>query len=108
METSGWVAVRCIFRSIWEGTQMYEERVTLWHTTDTTIAIERAEREATTYAEDSSDAEYVGLAQAYVLGDEPGEAAEVFSLIRASTLEPDAYVDRFFDTGTERQGVASS
>lgn len=108
METSGWIAVRCIFRTTWEGAQMYEERLTLWKATDVERAIELAEREAATYAEDSIDAEYVGLAQAYVLVDEPCEGAEVFSLIRASTLDPDAYVDRFFDTGTERQGVASS
>lgn len=101
METSGWIAVRCIFQATWEGTQMYEERVTLWHATDTALAIERAEREAAAYAKDV-DAEYIGLAQAYVVVDEPGEGGEVFSLIRASTLEPDAYVDRFFDTGAER------
>jgi len=29
--------------------------------------------------------------------------AEVFSLLRESDLEPDAYLDAFFDTGTERQ-----
>ena len=34
----------------------------------------------------------------------PSEAAEVFSLMRDSNLEPDAYVDRFFNTGRERQG----
>jgi hypothetical protein len=27
----------------------------------------------------------------------------VFSLMRDSDLEPDAYVDRFFNTGRERQ-----
>jgi hypothetical protein len=36
--------------------------------------------------------------------DEPEHAAEVFSLMRDSDLATDAYLDRFFDTGDERQG----
>lgn len=106
-EPSGWTAVRCIFRSTTaaDGAQIYEERVTIWHEADVDRAIEAAEREADTYAADI-DAEFVGLAQAYILTDQPGHGAEVFSLMRDSDLDPDAYVDRFFDTGTERQGTA--
>jgi hypothetical protein len=46
---------------------------------------------------------YLGLAQAYRLGDPPGDGAEVFSLVRGSDLGDEAYLDTFFDTGTERQ-----
>lgn len=46
---------------------------------------------------------YLGLAQAYRLADEPGDGAEVFSLVRKSDLDDKAYLDAFFDTGTERQ-----
>ncbi len=46
---------------------------------------------------------YLGLAQAYKLADEPGDAAEVFSLYRESDLEAGAYLTAFFDTGTECQ-----
>ena len=103
IEPSGWTAVRCIFRSTAaNGTQVYEERITLWQEADSDRAIAAAQREADTYAADV-DAEFVGLAQAYVLADIPGHGAEVFSLMRDNDLDPDAYVDRFFDTGTERQ-----
>lgn len=103
IESSGWTAVRCIFRSTAaDGAQIYEERVTIWQERDIDNAIEEAEREADAYAADA-DAEFVGLAQAYVLADRPGHGAEVFSLMRDSVLDPDTYVDRFFDTGTERQ-----
>lgn len=105
IESSGWIAVRCIFRvTAGDGAQAYEERVTIWHEADIDRAIEAAEHDADTYAADT-DGEFVGLAQAYVLTDQLGHGAEVFSLMRDSDLDPDAYVDRFFDTGTERQGT---
>jgi hypothetical protein len=106
IESSGWIAVRCIFRSTAaDGAQVYEERVTIWQETDVDRAIEAAEREADTYAPDT-DSEFVGLSQAYVLADQPRHGAEIFSLMRDSDLDPDAYVDHYFDTGTERQGTA--
>jgi hypothetical protein len=37
------------------------------------------------------------------LGEHPAHGAEVFSLMRDSELAPDDYIDRFFDTGQERQ-----
>lgn len=86
-----------------EGNALYEERVTLWRADDLDVAIGRAEAEAYEYAE-IVDAEYVGFAQAYVLSDDVDDGAEVFSLMRASDLEPGAYVDWFFATGTEREG----
>jgi hypothetical protein len=112
MESSGWVAVRCIFRS-WadasDGDVVYEERVTLWRDADMDRAIEKAEAEARTYATEATwppgrGTEYLGLAQAYLLSDEPVDGAEVFSLMRTSSLPATAYLDRFFDTGQERQG----
>ncbi|PRY15364.1 hypothetical protein [Kineococcus rhizosphaerae] len=110
MESSGWVAVRCIFRGQAEdpGEFVYEERVTLWRDTDVDRAIEKAEAEAETYASETTwpgrVSKYLGLAQAYALSDEPGDGAEVFSLMRTSDLPPAAYLDRFFDSGRERQG----
>jgi hypothetical protein len=76
--------------------------VTLWRADDAASAILRAEAEAQEYAADV-EAEYTGLAQAYLLFDEVGDGAEVFSLLRTSNLDPDAYLDRYFDTGHERQ-----
>ena len=105
-----WYAVRCIFRHRYleelEGAEaiVYEERVTLWRARSIDHAIEQAEEEAARYAAvmESGD-EYLGLAQAYELADEPGHGAEVFSLLRESQLDHETYLDTFFDTGTERQ-----
>lgn len=52
-------------------------------------------------ADDS--AEYVGLAQAFHMFDSPVSGREVFSLMQDSELPPEEYIDRFFDTGRERQ-----
>lgn len=106
-----WYAVRCVFRSAWseesEGlppdVHLYEERVTLWRASSLEEAIALAEAEAVEFA-DRED-EYLGLAQAVPLYDEPGHGAEVFSLMRSSRLDPDAYLDAFFDTGDERPHV---
>jgi hypothetical protein len=43
------------------------------------------------------------MAQAFHLFDPPEHGAEVFSLIRETHLEPEAYLDSFFDTGRESQ-----
>ena len=108
MESAAWVSVRCVFRSVHQGEQVYEERVTLWRTGSFEVAVARAEAEAEAYAVDlsgpGSTTEYLGFAQAYLLADEPATGAEVFSLMRSSDLEPEAYLDTFFDTGSERQG----
>lgn len=106
-----WYAVRCVFRTTahkpWGPTDLtrtsaYEERVTIWTASSADEAIARAEAEAREYAETLGD-EYLGLAQSYHLSDSPGDGAEVFSLIRDSDLEPDDYLDHYFDSGSERQ-----
>ncbi|TDD57412.1 hypothetical protein E1263_23870 [Kribbella antibiotica] len=103
-----WYAVRCVFATGWpldRAMPVYEERITLWRASSAEEAIERAEAEALVYAcsvEESPDT-YLGIAQSYRLVEGPGDGAEVFSLMRNSTLEPDKYLDTFFDTGAERQ-----
>jgi hypothetical protein len=97
-----WFGVRCIIQ-LADGA--YEERVTLWRAPDSDEALARAEAEATDYAADN-DGRYLGLAQGFELFDEPGDGAEVFSLTRVSGLEPDDYLDAFFDTGDEQQEEA--
>jgi hypothetical protein len=109
---SGWHSVRCVFQAsqdtpsgpddLGPGESAYEERVTLWQTDSADRAIELAENEARHYASENG-VEYLGMAQSYRLAVEPAEGAEVFSLIRKSDLEPGAYLDAFFDTGTEYQ-----
>lgn len=101
--------MRCIFRFLdHEGSATFEERITAWQTDDTAQAITWAEREALEYASapgtrETERPEYLGLAQAFHLSGPVQHGAEVFSLIRDSDLAPTAYLDRFFDTGRERQ-----
>jgi hypothetical protein len=66
-----WFSVRCLFHDPDVG--LYEERITLWQANSFERAIEQAEREANEYAE-ILDLRYVGLAQAYHLGDEAIES----------------------------------
>jgi len=85
------------------GEHVYEERVNLWQADDFDTAIRRAAAEAEEYAADL-EAECIGLPQAYLSSTRSlGDGAEVFSLMQTSDLDPNAYIDRFFDTGNERQ-----
>lgn len=100
-------SVRCIFR--WEQKPeqqrqlLYEERITLWRARDLDAAAEMAEQEARQYADDN-EVEYLEHWQAYQLFEEvDAQGVEVFSLLRESDLEPEMYLDAFFDTGLERQ-----
>ncbi|WP_404867651.1 hypothetical protein ACI1MP_03205 [Kitasatospora griseola] len=99
-----WYGVRCVFEWTAASGRSYEERITLWQAPSADDAIALAEVEAETYARESG-VEYLGFAQSYRLGDRgvPGAGAEVFSLLRDSSLEPSAYLDAYFDTGAERQ-----
>lgn len=105
-----WYAVRCVVgfdgNSGGEGLPfIHEERVTLWRAKDFAEAIERAEAEAREYAEDL-DGKYIGLAQAFRLAVETvGHGDEIFSLMRRSDLAPSDYLNRFFSTGQEHQGL---
>ncbi|MCU1368947.1 MAG: hypothetical protein JWO77_141 [Ilumatobacteraceae bacterium] len=109
-----WYAVRTLFRAVEtpeaalpdlaEGESAYEERITLWQATSFEEAIARAEEEAAEYAEFLNVEHVSEFAQAYHVADvPPRDGSEIFSLIRYSPLAPEPYVDRFFDTGTERQ-----
>ncbi|MQA24771.1 MAG: hypothetical protein GEU94_04725 [Micromonosporaceae bacterium] len=99
-----WYGVRTIVESSEPGT--YEERITIWLADSFEHAIEQAEEDAIEYTE-AVGGGYVGMAQAYLIGDgAPGNGDEVFSLMRDSDLPPQEYVTRFFDTGDERQGGA--
>lgn len=101
-----WFGVRCVFMLGWPpdtGASHYEERVTLWRAASFDEAIARAEAEATDYAAaiDDRPSEYLGIAQAFALFEDPDDGAEVFSLIRVSALDSADYVARFFATGDE-------
>jgi hypothetical protein len=103
-EPVGWYGVRCVFRWSHEEERLYEENVTLWRAASFDAAIAKAEAEALAYAA-TCDGRYLDFAQAYFIGEDAsiGEGTEVFSLMRTSDLDQDAYVTRYFDTGRERQ-----
>jgi hypothetical protein len=107
-----WYSVRTVYLLPGFKKKLYEERITVWRTTSMTEAIELAEVEAHEYEGEQdvdgrpSGPKYLGLAQGYatsIEGDSLDSADELFSLIRSSKLRPQAYLDAFFDTGSERQ-----
>lgn len=103
-----WYAVRCVIAFSDGGpTSTYEERITLWRAPSADEAIEMAEAEAAGYAESLEHAEYTGFAQSFNLfvGGAVGHGDEVFSLMRDSELDTEDYLDAFFDTGAEHQGI---
>jgi hypothetical protein len=82
---------------------LYEERITVWRAASFDEAVELAEREAREYAK-GAETEYMELAQAFhVFPGRLTSGAEVFSLLRESNYSPGEYLDRYFDTGDERQ-----
>ncbi len=105
-EDEPWFSVRCAFAFEVDDQTTYEERITIWRAQSFDKAIEMAELEAADYAK-VVDARYIGLAQAFHLGVEDRPLCsgdEVFSLMRDSRLGPNDYIERYFDTGEERQG----
>lgn len=102
-----WFAVRCVFE--WSGyavggSRPFEERVTLWRAVSFEGALSRAEAEAHEHvAGTDPPLRVLDLAQAYELFDAPGDGVEVFSLLRDSDMTASDYLDRYFDTGAERQ-----
>ncbi|MBU2696045.1 hypothetical protein [Pimelobacter sp. 30-1] len=100
-----WYGVRTVCRFAGSGDvpPHYEERVVIFEADDFAGAIAQAEAEAAEYAAIFDDCEALGLVQSYEMADPIGAGAEVYSLMRTSDLEPDDYLDRFFDTGEERQ-----
>lgn len=103
---SDWYSVRCVFEfsslKSENGDKLFEERITMWNVSSIDEAISMAEAEAQVYASEN-DCIYLNFAQAYDMPSSPDSGAEVFSLIRSDVLDGDDYVDRYFDTGGERQ-----
>lgn len=99
-----WYAVRCHFLLMARSRhrQAYEERVTLWKADSFGHAAELAEAEAEEYAS-GDDVRFLGRLDVYHLF-EAGfgvSGKEVYSAMRKSDLAPDAYLSRYFYTGTE-------
>ncbi|MBW8485080.1 hypothetical protein [Actinomadura parmotrematis] len=104
MSGAGWYGVRCVIRHGERDEPSYEETITIWRAASPEEAMAKAEAETAETAE-ILGAKALGIVQSYFIGDEEtvGEGTEVFSLIRESDLDADAYLDAFFDTGREYQ-----
>lgn len=103
MEELKWYGVRTVYEHVDRAhgrDHLYEERIVLIRALSSDEAFAKAESEAESYASDET--RFLGYFSAFQMFDEPGEGAEVFSLMRDSRLEPKRYVDKFFDTGRER------
>lgn len=103
MQPEPWYGVRLIYRLSGSVQQAFEERVILVRASSGEEAIIQAERFSKEY--ETVVTAYTGYALAFHIFDENGpclgEGVEVFSLIRLSELDTDAYLDRFHDTGNE-------
>jgi hypothetical protein len=98
-----WYSTRCVFEWV---PGVFEERVTLWEAESLDAAIQMAEREAFNYSSkvEGHQIVFTGLIQAFEVGlNRPESGTEVFSLLRDSHLSSDAYLTKYFDTGTEHQ-----
>lgn len=80
----------------------YEERIVLFEADNAADAIRQAEIEAAEYVEDI-DAEVLPFFQSFMLFDEIGQGAEIYSMMRDSRRRPDNYLDRYFDTGATNE-----
>jgi hypothetical protein len=98
-----WYGVRLIYRVTFASRRAYEERVIIVPAESDVEAIRKAEQFSKEY--ESETTEYIGYATAFHILDENGPClgpgTEVFSLIRESELDPDAYLERFYDTENE-------
>ena len=94
-----WFTVRHVLSL---GEELFEERITLWWARDFDEAISLAENEASAHARITDHEDGVlPLFQAFLLSGRPTRGAEIYSLIRHSSLGPEEYLDRHFDSGDE-------
>lgn len=107
MKDSLWFGARTVYRveqsnTVTSPNNLYEERVVLISGNSFDDAIAKAEKEAEIYAS-NTDMNYLGYVNVFELYHSKIEdGTEVYSLMRESELEADAYLDRFIDTGSER------
>jgi hypothetical protein len=101
-----WYGAKCIFLHTGSESrpeQVYEERVILLRAESLDDAVARAEVMAGEYASDLEGCSYLGFVDVFHIFDENvGDGTEVYSLMRASELGRDEYLNRFHDSGTER------
>jgi len=102
-----WYAVRCVFqhkslRPRGRKKHVYEERIIAVCATTEGVAIRNAE--ALEYEGDSGAVRYLGFAESYRMSGPPSvSGAELFSLMRSSSLCPARFISQYFDDGSEHR-----
>lgn len=107
MAAKEWYGARTIYRldrytSEYDSTFLYEERIVVTKATSFDNAIAQAEKKTANYAAES-EITYLGFVNVFkIVDDSITNNTEIYSLVRESKLLSIDYLDRFFDTGSER------
>ena len=105
MNKEPFYAAKCLFRHdqlepVDGKAYVYEERIVLVQAVSIDSAIEKAEKEAGEYAGSGTVyLEYVNVFNLYDYILHNG--SELYSEMRSSDLEPEQYINEFYDTGYE-------
>jgi len=108
MKDDAWFAAKCIFKHAGvrvseKKASLYEERIVLVRAHDEQAAIVSAEREAIDYVGYLEGVEFLRYTMVFRLFEEKIENfTELFSVMRESPLSSDEYIDRHYDTDSER------
>jgi hypothetical protein len=101
-EAKLWFAARTVYEHDQPGDGLFEERIILVRAASFDEAMERAQAEAATYAEQVTCA-FTGYITVFEIAEEQlSDGMEVFSVMRDSDLSAEDYIDRFYTTGDER------
>jgi hypothetical protein len=103
----GWYSVKCIFVDEDDNSEYlyrYKERILLWEANNSEEAISYAETEAKEYSI-NNNCEYLEFCNSCLLFEKPNVGKELYSISRESDLEPQEYLDEFYDTGAECTGI---
>jgi hypothetical protein len=102
-----WYGAKTVYlverNTVAESENLFEERIIVLQADSFDNAIAEAEDEALAYANSDSGVKYLGYVNVFKLFDNNIEhRTEVFSLMRDSSLDPEEYLDHYFNTGKER------
>jgi len=118
MKDEPWFSARCVFQhemlrdAVDNGPNLlrdanaylYEERIVLVLADSMSEALRKGGEWAKQYVEANDEVKALGFIEVFHLFDSVvSDGTEVFSLMRESNLDLAAYVDYFFDDGSERR-----
>jgi hypothetical protein len=98
-----WYTARCLFQGAGPRAEQFEERITLWHARSPARVKALARAEGHDYANDLGLRLIGCFGIVQLLGPEHGHGIELFAACRDSPVDVEDYLNRFLDTGQERQ-----